>query len=206
MKIELKKIEHSERLSEETEAFSADLYIDGKKVGTASNRGHGGPTDYGADSKEYQELIRKAEAYCETLPPQKFTSGGEQYTIEMNLERYIDDLLYDHLKEKDVQKFRKKAERAMVKGFVIGVPDKEFVQIYFKVPLMEIYRQKGGDYLIGMVEKHVLPELKDGRILLNTNIPETVLKQAGLREGQYARPQLQETQRKAPAKGQRRKI
>jgi hypothetical protein len=43
MKIELKNIKHHTRLSEETNAFSGVLYIDGKRVADASNCGHGEP-------------------------------------------------------------------------------------------------------------------------------------------------------------------
>ena len=44
MEITSKNISHNERLSEETNCFSATIYIDGKKAGEASNHGHGGPT------------------------------------------------------------------------------------------------------------------------------------------------------------------
>ncbi len=42
MKITLKKLAHSTRLSHETACYSADVYIDGKKAGTAENSGTGG--------------------------------------------------------------------------------------------------------------------------------------------------------------------
>ena len=44
MKVELKKLAIYPRLSEETTAFNADLWIDGVKVGSAKNDGHGGMT------------------------------------------------------------------------------------------------------------------------------------------------------------------
>ena len=46
MKIEIKNIKHSPSLSEETNAFTADIYVNGVKAGSAMNRGHGGCTDY----------------------------------------------------------------------------------------------------------------------------------------------------------------
>ena len=46
MKIELKGIHYSKQLSRETVAFSANLYVNGYKAGTASNQGHGGNTNY----------------------------------------------------------------------------------------------------------------------------------------------------------------
>lgn len=44
MKVELKKLAIYQRLSEETTAFSADVWIDGQKVGHAKNDGQGGAT------------------------------------------------------------------------------------------------------------------------------------------------------------------
>ena len=52
MKIELKKISFSERMSDETNCFIADLYINGKKVGECNNDGRGGCTNYGGNTKE----------------------------------------------------------------------------------------------------------------------------------------------------------
>jgi hypothetical protein len=39
---EIKKVEHLKSMSEETECFSLDLYVDGKKFAHVANRGHGG--------------------------------------------------------------------------------------------------------------------------------------------------------------------
>lgn len=38
----LKNLSHNARLSEETECFAADLYVDGVKTASVANRGHGG--------------------------------------------------------------------------------------------------------------------------------------------------------------------
>lgn len=46
MKIELKNLKVYPRLSEETTAFTATVYADGKKVGEAKNDGHGGCNIY----------------------------------------------------------------------------------------------------------------------------------------------------------------
>ncbi len=64
MEITLKNISHNERLSEETNCFSATIYIDGKNAGEASNHGHGGPTMI-----HPRELEQKINAYTKTLPP-----------------------------------------------------------------------------------------------------------------------------------------
>lgn len=46
MEITLKNISTNERLSEETLAFAADVYVDGVKTLAASNNGHGGCNRY----------------------------------------------------------------------------------------------------------------------------------------------------------------
>lgn len=48
--ITLAKFKHYARLSEETVAFTADLLLDGRKIGTAENRGHGACTNVRIDS------------------------------------------------------------------------------------------------------------------------------------------------------------
>lgn len=100
MKIELKAIHYSEQLSRETAAFSANLYIDGYKAGTASNQGHGGNTSYTPFNEKGKSLIREAEGYCKNLPPEKYTIGGKEHQLDMDLELYIDNLLNSWMKDK----------------------------------------------------------------------------------------------------------
>lgn len=197
MKIELKKIEFNERMSEETNCFSADLYINGKHVGEASNHGHGGPTNYQSFTDEGHALIKEAEAYCKTLPPYTYEMSGETHSIDMDLEMYIDNLLTTYLQDKELQKFRKSMERAMVKGLVIGKPDVSFESINFKVPLETIMAAPNKpEVMVNIIKKYVTPELIEGKILLNTNIPESFLEQAGLTKDQYLPMKKMETNSK----------
>lgn len=46
MKIELKRLALNKRLSEETNCYSAEIWIDGRRAFLASNRGHGGADVY----------------------------------------------------------------------------------------------------------------------------------------------------------------
>ena len=45
-RLTVKNYKHLEALSEETDCFTATLYLDGKRIGTAQNHGHGGETTY----------------------------------------------------------------------------------------------------------------------------------------------------------------
>lgn len=189
MKIQLKNIHHSEQLSEETIAFSASLYINNFKAGTASNRGNGGATDYYGFNERGNQLIREAEAYCKTLPSEKFTAGGKEYTIDSTLENYIDRLLQKHLEQKDLQKFRNKLDKATQQTIAFGIPDQSYTKLRLKFPVdMILAHPNGKNILTDILIRRVKPELKEGELILNTNIPESVLKNAGLKPEQYVKP------------------
>ena len=96
MKIELKKIIFNEQMSEETNCFFAELYINGKKVGYVKNTGQGGQTHYNGYTKEDNETIREAEVYCKTLPKVKY--GNSEW--ENSLEYVIDHLFEDWIMAK----------------------------------------------------------------------------------------------------------
>ena len=95
MKIELRRISHNQRLSQETNAYAADVYIDGKKAGTARNDGHGG-----SDFIEPRELQTKLDEYGKTLHP------VEAYgmSLTQNAETLLGDLLEKHLSEKEYRR------------------------------------------------------------------------------------------------------
>ncbi|WP_234729991.1 hypothetical protein [Acidocella facilis] len=95
MEVALKNISHNERMSEETNCFSATIYVGGKKAGEASNHGHGGPTMI-----HPRELEQKIDAYAKTLPP----IVVEDMTLEMNAELLIGDLLSEYLTRRDMLK------------------------------------------------------------------------------------------------------
>ncbi len=101
MRVELKKIQIVQRLSEETLCFTANVVIDGKVVGQASNRGHGGPTDVHIADRE---LATRLEAYAKEQPAAKDHHPG------MALEILIDDMVYAHQRAQDEKKLIKKRE------------------------------------------------------------------------------------------------
>jgi len=53
MLIQIKNIDFSERMSEETFCFTASLWVNGKKIGDVSNRGHGGCDEFRGDQAAY---------------------------------------------------------------------------------------------------------------------------------------------------------
>lgn len=178
MEIQLKNIKHSESLSQETNAFTADLWIDGVKIGPCDNHGTGGPTNYNVYNYKDWPIIKKAEAYCNTLPP---INLGELGTLPNDLENVIDDLLTKHLIAKDIAKFKKKMEKDMIQHIVCGVKSDE-VAVYrvFKLPLtIEKYlsHPKGKPWLIETL-KTIQLKLEHNEVILNSNIPAEIIEAA----------------------------
>jgi hypothetical protein len=128
MKIELKKLKVFEEMSEETTAFVADLWINGKKVAYCKNDGHGGCTFYNA-YPEQRELLAEAEAYCQSLPPHVTEFMGKEMSIEQNLEFVIDCLV----SEKENEKFIKARDKACIKNFVYGIKNQYSMRGWKKI-------------------------------------------------------------------------
>jgi hypothetical protein len=77
VKVELKRLQIYARLSEETTAFTADVWIDGKKAGYAKNEGHGGATNVHVADRALAEALRKHGATLVPTEYKTFTPGDE---------------------------------------------------------------------------------------------------------------------------------
>lgn len=82
MKLELKNVKIHPDMSQETDCFSADLWVDGKKTGQVRNEGHGGSHRYDIPYAIQDKLHEWAKAL-----PRKYDD------IEMDLDQAIDTLL-----------------------------------------------------------------------------------------------------------------
>ena len=84
MHIELKRFTSNARLSQETTAFAADVWVDGRKVGSAENDGHGGATMVHLDTS----IRDKVEAYGKALVPAEYASftGGAEWVVDQLVE------------------------------------------------------------------------------------------------------------------------
>jgi len=171
MKIELKKISFNERMSEETNCFVADLYINGKKAGYCKNDGRGGCTEYHGNTKADNVLIREAEAYCKSLSKIRSKTlyfGSLEY--DQSLESVIDDLLDAHLKAKDLERIEKKMHKAYLSAICYGkkvANGYEYATTFWKgrtlsqIPLQ--YLQKAYDDVKAK-------KLQSGDVILNDNL------------------------------------
>lgn len=161
-KIELRNIKINEAFSQETTMFNADIYVDGIKVASAHNSGHGGATHYiPYDGKSTQ--LQELENYCLSLP--KGFSEELDFEYDMNLESFIDNLVYAELLKRDAKKLEKK----MVNRILFGNKNKKgsYYEIKFSVPLAQIPKE----HLQKSVDKYKA-QLTADQIFWNTNFAE----------------------------------
>ena len=114
MNIELKGFKHYARLSEETVAFDANLYVDGKKVGTACNRGTGGENSIYVPS----DLYAKLDAYAKALPPVQTSYGKFPMSLDLLIGLKVEELLRVKEAAQLNKRFAKKAAEAKALGQV----------------------------------------------------------------------------------------
>jgi hypothetical protein len=162
MDLQLKQVKFSEHMSEETNAFTADVWFRGKKVGYAKNDGCGGCTFIHA-YPEQLENFRKAESYAKSLPEIVYVGlgGTDPLTIDSNLENQVDRLFENWLKKKEIQKYEKK-------GVYYQDPNGTRAYTYWKGwTIKKLLESPQGRAHI----KNAIDRLqKGGNIILNTNL------------------------------------
>ena len=162
MNVQLKNIKFSEAMSEETEAFTADFYINGKKVGYCKNTGQGGCTDYRPYNPEDWSVIREAEEYFKSLP--KVHSERFNFDYQPTLELAIGDCLDEWLKAKE----QKKMERKMKTCVLVGKPSPDrlnYGYYNFKRPLSEFPTKQLQDAI-----DRIKTKIPKDEVILNTNL------------------------------------
>jgi len=87
MQIELRKVKVCNWMSEETTCYQAEIWIDGKKMGDASNEGHGGP-----DMIHPYSLHQMLDDHATKTIPTRKTKWGD---IKPDAEILIGKLLSD---------------------------------------------------------------------------------------------------------------
>lgn len=161
---EIKNLKHLESCSEETNCFSAVLYVNGKKVADCGNSGHGGPTDVNF-LPQYQEMKKEIEDFLTTQPKIKY----ENFEFDQTIEFIVDELVEKLLNAKVRQKLSKKTDKYLIFRNLQGT----YYQIgWKKYRVDELFNiQSGRD----MLQKTIANHVAKGNILINKNIPSELL-------------------------------
>ena len=163
MKLELKNIKFYESMSEETNCFQADLFINGKKIAYVKNSGQGGCTDYNVHDFKLQSVLREAEAYCNSMPIKRSEEFDFEY--QPTLEHEIDDLFEAWLKVKADKKMEKQMEKGILYGKDIRF---SYHIISWNVPIKAMLMTDKGKEVL---RNKILAIKQGGDKVFNTNIP-----------------------------------
>tara|TARA_R110002051_G_scaffold209037_3_gene274954 strand:+ start:546 stop:1010 length:465 start_codon:yes stop_codon:yes gene_type:complete len=101
MKMNLKNLKTAEHLSHETLAFSAVLYVDGKKTAFVENEGWGGSNSYHHIDPEARDRLKEAEEYAKEKTGHEFDG--------------LDDLVGEMISAEDDWKTHRRREKIRVR-------------------------------------------------------------------------------------------
>lgn len=124
MKPTLKGIHYSAQLSQETSAYTATLYVDGRALASVRNDGHGGSTFVAPLPKSNKvgtpEFDRWTEVltWAKSLEPRTYTNEGETFTFARDLADWCDEQLEAWLEQRDFKAALKKRALVLVDGRV----------------------------------------------------------------------------------------
>lgn len=200
MIVKLKNIYVCDELSEQSAAFQAELYVNNIKAGVAENKGQGGPTQYIAQSEEGRKLLRDAEEWCKGRPPficNDILVDEQPFAIPITLELILDQQLADYLRVLDERRLHRKMASDMEDGILFGLPGTGYSKLSFKVPLTTVLAGEAGAKLLqSLLHDKVLPQLRDGEKILNTNLPIEVLAKLNVPDDKIVRPTAKEERRR----------
>tara|TARA_R110000851_G_scaffold196444_3_gene347428 strand:- start:19223 stop:19729 length:507 start_codon:yes stop_codon:yes gene_type:complete len=163
MKLQLKKVYFSEHMSEETNAFTADIYFNNKKIAYVKNDGHGGCNNIQMYEGQRSQMY-EAEVYAKTLPSidTGLTKGvgGEPYIIESDLDVQVDEMFNAWLEKKTITKESNKGI------YHIKKDGKKYLRTWnISIAKMKNHPQ-GPSYIQTALDKIV----SEGGTILNTNL------------------------------------
>ena len=168
MKVTLKKIKFYGSMSEETNAFTADVYVDGKCCGFARNDGRGGCTNVMPTwLPDKIMMFRECESWLKTQPQINIGSVNDPYMVNCDMESMVDMLFEQWLIEQTKKKIEKKMLNHVMWGVIGG---NTYKVVKFLKPLKDIDRE----ILQKMLNKYK-QEFKTGEQFLNTNLEGFIL-------------------------------
>jgi hypothetical protein len=107
-KIELRKVSEARSLSEETPAYSAQVWVDGAHFCNTSNHGQGGPDEMHAPHNDHKmfdgALVGLNQRIAATYPPCTYQAGNETHSFPRDLELVCHELLEQRRIDKAVDR------------------------------------------------------------------------------------------------------
>ena len=146
-KIELRKITYNSRLSEETNAYAAQVWVDGVHVCDVSNHGTGGPDEQHPAKGKTSADVTALDAYCKAnLPKRPYDFGeGHKGEFETDLESVCGQQVDDYIISRDLKRnlsgkvlFQKPGQQGIYQISLKKIPAQQHKQFF------EIVKKKNG--------------------------------------------------------------
>lgn len=167
MNFELKKLKISKAQSEETIAFTASLYVDGKKIGHVSNSGRGEAHRLMPEPGKREQLTA-FENWCNSQPHASFPGTMEKFRSNADLQISI-----------AVQKaaILKNLKKTFDYKIVCGKPDlsEDLYSYGMTVMFSKVDQHKDAEGLRAALKTRIQTikaGLPEGHVILNDNIAE----------------------------------
>lgn len=192
MKIELRNIRLNEDMNFDSFFFTAQLYVERKKVATVVDDGMGSGYRYENIEPENRLLFHNAEQYVKSLASS--AKSNDPLSVHNKFDDFISQLLCDHIDRLD----KRELVAIIRKGIAYGDGLTGYRFVKFFNPVADLLKTSQGISTIEWaLRQKVLPKIKPGEKILNRNIPEDIIKRVGFSEDQYTIP---DNQQKAPEK------
>ena len=189
MDIQLKHLKFFRQLSRGTVCFEANVWVNGRKIGTAMNSGDGGASRFDLDyppSDTIKELYRDAKDYCEQLPdriikvPAQFKVPGNEIKAKMDFIEYIDMLVDEAWEKEEENRINRFVSKAQVGSILFGDVDGSIFEIKLgtqkhRIKIEDLLNSDKGKEALKNKVSEVKSKLKQGQKILNTNIPTDLL-------------------------------
>lgn len=155
----------------------ADIYLDKKKVGHYNDDGWGGEVDLHLLTHA-RKIIEDKLVEC-NYAQQLFDNGWafmespEKITISIQVEQGIYAFINAVLVAKAIKDTQKRLQKDILKGICIGTDTKYTLHTFkIKKKLPDIVHHFGARAVKESIIKNILPYMKEGERILNTNLKE----------------------------------
>lgn len=167
MNFELKNIKISKSQSEETIAFTADLYVDGKKIAHVSNSGQGGAHRLIPEPGKREQLTA-FENWCNSQPHASFPGTMEKFRSDVDLQ--ISIFIEKHV-------ILKKLKKSFDYKIVCGKADlsEDLYSYGMTVMFSKVHQYNNAEGLRAALKTRIQTikaGLPEGHVILNDNIAE----------------------------------
>ncbi len=163
---ELKGFKCLEGRSEETYCFDATLYVNGKRLASCGNYGHGGNTDVHI-FPECEAFGKEVTDFLKTQPKIK-SEHIEDFEMDCDLENIVDELVDKLMEARELQKIKNKTKKSLI----LQDGDDYYMRGWKGHTIESMLKDPKGREL---VKKAIAEEIAKGRVLINENIPAELL-------------------------------